>query len=96
MPRAWYVFIGSLNNSNAQFDAANYRLLSISNKPACVNGTLICTINVYHESVIAPIYPFTPFSRNIIQYIVDGLATQVSQPQIPTDSKRYVYLKNNN
>jgi hypothetical protein len=92
MPRAWYIFNGA-TNADAQYAAGNYRLISHSTRPACINGIQVCAVSAAYPGDVAPINPIAPLSANIKQYIADGLATQVSQPQIPTDTKRYVYLR---
>ena len=92
MARSWYIFNGSIS-SNAQYDASNYRIISGANKPACVNGVQICAIYAYHPVTNTSNNPIAPLSKNIQQYITDGIATQVSQPQIPTNSKRFLYLR---
>lgn len=92
MPRAWYVFNGA-TTADAQYAAGNYRLLSNNSKPACVNGIQVCAVYAFYPGPIAPLNPLAPLSTNIRQYIADGTATLVSQPQIPTDAKRYVYMR---
>ena len=92
MARAWYIFNSNLND-NGQYAISNYRIIGHGTKPACVNGLQICAIYVSFPGTEKPSYPLA-LSNNITQYITDAIATQVAQPQIPTDAKRYVYLKN--
>lgn len=92
MPRAWYVFNGS-TAPDAQYVSGSYRLLNNGNKPACVNGLQVCAIYSYYPGPLRPIFPIVPISKNLLQYIADGIGTQVAQPQFPTNAKRYVYLK---
>jgi hypothetical protein len=91
MPRAWYIFNGS-SDIDAQYAAGNYRSMNNGNKPACVNGLQICAIYCSYTGAKG-IHPTIPLSRNITQYITDAFGTQVSQPQFPSNTKRYVYLK---
>ncbi|CAM4422834.1 hypothetical protein SAMN06265348_1185 [Pedobacter westerhofensis] len=91
MAKAWYVYNGS-TNADAQYSAGNYRILSPDNKPACVNGTQICAIYANFTGTSPTLNPDI-LSLNIKQYIANGLATLVAQPQIPTDAKRHIYLK---
>lgn len=83
MSRSWYVFIGD-NPTNA----LNYYRINI--KHTCLCGDKICAIYAYDGGI----NPKEPLSPNLQVYISKALLTGQLQPDIPWDTKKYVYLKN--
>jgi hypothetical protein len=85
MSKSWYVFIGGSNNND---DVLNYYKIP-EGKHLCLCGHIICAI---YADGIGP-NPQSPLSSNIRQYIKQALITELIQPQIPYDAKKYVYLR---
>lgn len=83
MARSWYAFIGG----NDPTDIKNYFKITI--KHNCLCGNQICAIYATGDDLI----PTIPFSRNILEYINQALITGQIQPEIPYNTKKYVYLK---
>jgi len=89
MPRTWYLF-NCDPSPNAPYLPANYRRLTV--KPTCTTGPHVCAINVFYPGSTAPLFPPSPLSNNIQQYITDGIATLLPQPQLPLNTKIFVYM----
>ena len=83
MARTWYAYDGSGDPTQA----SNYILTTTT--PGCENGTVLCAIYVYNGGAA----PQAPFSQNVRRYIANALSTNLSQPQIPTSAKKFVYMK---
>jgi|GEM_PF-3565286 len=83
MSRAWYVFMGGNDVTNA---SAYYK---ITVQHACLCGNEICAIYAADNGQ----HPTSPLSPNLLRYIKDALATELLQPSSPYDAKKYVYLK---
>ncbi|MET4142841.1 hypothetical protein ABIB30_005254 [Pedobacter sp. UYP1] len=83
MAKAWYVYDGM----GSPFLISSYNF--IGNKPTCVNGCKVCAI-------YAPNGGPTPsvLSNNIRLYIINLMASPISQPTEPVGTKNYVYGKN--
>ncbi|CAM4423357.1 hypothetical protein SAMN06265348_11811 [Pedobacter westerhofensis] len=90
MARAWYAFT---NISADPLLASSYK--RVTNTPSCINGTGICAIYVYYigDSPAVGTAPLSPLTRNIQEYIVNGLVNLVAEPDLPDGSKKYLYLK---
>ncbi|MGY0036923.1 hypothetical protein [Pedobacter sp. NJ-S-72] len=84
MARLWYTFIGGNDPTNF----LNYYKISV--KHECLCGNQICAVYVAGNGNS---HPDTNFSQNIQQYIKDALSTGQIQPEIPFNTKKYVYLK---
>lgn len=91
MARAWYAYT---NVSADPLLAASYRRVTVS--PVCIDGTTICAIYAYFvgDSPQVGSSPISPLTRNIQEYIANGLVALLAQPRFPDGSKKYVYLKN--
>ncbi|MBB5637830.1 hypothetical protein HDE68_003755 [Pedobacter cryoconitis] len=85
MARAWYVYIG-----NGPLKATNYYKIPPDSIIGCLNGDLICTISAVDTGDENPESPLSP---NLQKYILDGLSTQLAQPEGNRDTKKYVYMK---
>ena len=83
MARCWYAYDGTGDPTLS----SNFILATTP--PSCENGTMVCAI----YSPNCGVNPVAPLSANIRRYIANAIATQVSQPQFPASSKKYVYLK---
>jgi len=83
MAKSWYVFMGGTDPSNC----ANYFRVSV--KHSCLCGDEICAIYSNDDGQ----QPTAPFSRNLLLYIATAVATGTIQPEVPINSKKYVYLK---
>lgn len=90
MPRAWYAFT---NIAADPLLSSSYKRVTLS--PSCINGTGICAINVefFGSQPEVGSAPFSPLSKNIQEYIVNGLVNLVAEPDVPEAAKKYVYLK---
>lgn len=82
MSRSWYAYI-----YGDPLDAQNYAKLTIQH--GCLCGDRICAIYSYGIGI----QPVSPLSLNIQNYISNALITGQLQPEIPFDSKKYVYLR---
>lgn len=81
MPRAWYAY-------NGVSDPYLFTSYSLSNgTPGCIDGNDPCAIFVYNGGSI----PEGSFSANIRIYIADLMVTSLAQPQLPSNTKKYVY-----
>ncbi|MBB6501665.1 hypothetical protein [Pedobacter cryoconitis] len=82
MANFWYAYNGvgdpTLSSSYSKITGA----------PGCLNGPTVCAIYVQGGT-----FPVSPLPANILQYIADGQAKSVAQPQLPVGSKFFVYLK---
>jgi hypothetical protein len=87
MAKAWYAYNCNNNCAADPFSALSYRL--IVTEPGCLDGPDICAILANGGGTV----PISPLSYNIKRYIAQGLTTHLAQPQTPTFSKLYVYLK---
>jgi hypothetical protein len=83
MPRVWYSYDGTGDPTLA----SNY--LPVTVTPGCENGTQVCAIYAFNGGT----NPTAPLSANLRRYIANALATNLSQPQIPVNAKKYVYMK---
>lgn len=82
MKRSWYAFMGG-----DPFDIKNYHRITV--KPGYLCGPNLCAIYAKGQEV----HPLEPLSRNLQQYIKEGLETELFQPFDPYYTKKYVYLK---
>ncbi|MCX2483394.1 hypothetical protein [Pedobacter sp. MR2016-24] len=82
--KAWYVY----NGIGDPYHPTSYR--RVNSKPKCEQGKRICAI--YTGS--GDIFPDSPLSGNITQYIAEAMVTNSTQPPcIKKRTKIFVYLK---
>jgi hypothetical protein len=81
MTRSWYFYLGE-----DPLNSDNYYRVKAHN---CLCGNRICSIYALGGET----HPSAPLSRNLLTYIKNALATQMIQPSIPYDAKKYVYLR---
>ena len=85
MARHWYAYI--VPNSDPRL-SSNYQLIK-NGGPTCISGNQLCAI----YSPEGGLFPFSPLSQNLQDYIAAALATGIAQPDFPEGSKFFVYLK---
>jgi len=83
MANTWYTYNGTGDTTLA----SSYTRLT--GKPGCLSGTTLCNIYVPDGGFL----PKSPLPSNVLNYISNGLSTQVAQPQLPAGSKFFVYLR---
>lgn len=85
MARSWYGYIGGPTGDPRL--ASDYTI--ITGKPACITGPNVCAI--YAPGL--DLSPNAPLSTNMLLYISNARVSGVPEPQSPTGTKRYVYLR---
>jgi len=82
--KAWYGYFGE--DGEDPMDVSHYHILQ-KFKRFCLCGPRLCCIYVDFNGD----HP-APLSENMRNYIEKALATELMQPDIPYDAKKYVYL----
>ncbi|MBB6270420.1 hypothetical protein HDF26_000847 [Pedobacter cryoconitis] len=85
MARSWYAFIGG-----NPIEITNYYKATV--KHSCLCGDQICAIYAV-DAGANNLHPPFPLSDNMKQYIQNALITGQIQPEIPYNTRKYVYLK---
>ncbi len=83
MAKSWCVYLGKGDPSLV----SSYGRISVKHTGLC--GNSICAIYAEGESF----RPEAPLSINLQSYIKKALATGALQPERPTGSKKFVYLR---
>lgn len=83
MARSWYAYLGFGEPTSF----SSYARLTV--KHSCLCGNRICAIYVAADTFRLE----SPLSENLQQYIRDALITGQLQPESPSGTKKYVYLK---
>lgn len=82
MARNWYAY----NGIGDPLLVSSYNLAL--SKPTCINGNILCAIYAFGFGP-TPTY----ISVNMRFYIQNAQLTLITQPDLPPNSKKYVYLK---
>ncbi len=85
--RYWYAFV--VTSADPRLASSYQRLIADSATPRCSTGTALCAIN----SPAGGPFPFSPLSTNLQSYIAAALANGTPQPEFPSGSRFFVYLK---
>ncbi|MNR11269.1 hypothetical protein D3C85_1275620 [compost metagenome] len=83
MARSWYAYLGFGDPTSF----TSYARLTV--KHQCLCGDRICAIYVAADTFRLE----SPLSDNLQEYIRNALLTGQIQPERPTGTKKYVYLK---
>jgi len=83
MANYWYAY----NGVGDPTLASSYSKIEFGN-PSCTAGAELCAIYVTGGDI-----PFSPLTSNILTYIANGKTMWVPQPQLPTGTKFFVYMR---